>query len=148
MSSVVDKYGAIYCGYISVAFTFSGGCITLFCYDYFNDPDIGSIYIAIFVIFLLYIGWESFFIINQILCVQNSDHGSSSFIILLNYVSYSFGLVAGSYIAAVEWNGGKGLMMVSVIWILCAISTGIIYKIMKCIKDRPTVHDYQPVPLD
>eukprot|EP00483_Globobulimina_turgida_P010819 UN10840 len=124
------------CGYVSFTCTFIAGLISLVCLTVYNgNPEIGGIYVAIAVIFLLYLGWEAFFILNQILCIKHSNNNNkqhnASFVILINYVSYNFGLIMGTYVASVLWKNGKGLFEICVIWIAAAIVTTITYSIIK-----------------
>eukprot|EP01084_Bolivina_argentea_P024904 46356_1 len=146
VSSVVDIYGPVLCGYFSFACTFAAGLITLIGLNFNNgNPDIGGIFVAVAVIFLLYLGWETFFILNQILCIKHSNNNNeqhnASFVILINYVSYNLGLIIGTYVAPVLWKNGKGLFEIGIIWIVTAIVTTITYSIIK-FKNKP---EYQNI---
>ena len=88
----------------------------------------GGISVVIVFTFLLYYGWESFFICHQMLCIQNAPKKELvSLTLLIFFVSLNAGSIVGTQISPILWDGGKGLPIISAIWIACRCVTVSIY---------------------
>ena len=103
---------------------------SLFCFvlSFVIGSNVGGIGIVILIIFLLYYGWESFFICHQVLCINHAPEKELiSLMLLLNFMFMNAGCMVGTQISPMLWDGGDGLYIINTIWVICVSLTALKY---------------------
>ena len=127
LQPLIDTYGVYKCCIMSYGSLLSA-CIITYVLNMMYGPAIGGMFVAIIILYMLYFGWESIFIQQQILCIQNSpSRNHTSLMLMTNFVFSTLGAMVGSYIDGIAWENGEGMGMIILVWIGCIVALFLIY---------------------
>merc|ERR1719361_64808 len=109
VSYYIDQYGVWKCSFVAFGSAMAASMIICIL-SIAIGPSIGGLVAAICMVFVLYFGWEGFYIIHQILCINNKpSEDLTSMMILTNFVCLAAGNMIGSYVSPFLWMYGEGL---------------------------------------
>ena len=144
MSQISDQYGIFVCSFIAFSIKIID-CLIIFNLSILIGPNIGGLWLAVILNFFLFVGWEMFFITQILAMIEFGPINVSKNIILLsNFAVASTAKMIGTELSALLWYNGKGLQILSCIWLCTNIAGAACYALLYKIKDQRL--DYLPIP--
>eukprot|EP01084_Bolivina_argentea_P177477 306896_1 len=139
LSKLIDKCGVFKCAILCFISILTACIITLILW-YLFGPKIGGLGVFIVIMFLLFYGWESLFIIQQMLCIQNAPSNEfTSNMLIMNFAGITMGNMIGSYLAPLLWDNGNGIGLLNIVWISFIVAIVVLYVVIYCAKSRPHI---------
>ena len=135
VTPLIDKCGVFKCAVLSYGCILAV-CVAMFVLSLIFGPNIGGMVIAIICLFVLFFGWEIFFIHHILLCIQNApSKKDTSLMLMMNYLCITVGGMGGSALSTL-WDDGDGMSLITVLWIVLVSMCSFIYLVLYCITNR------------
>ena len=143
MASISDAFGIFFCTFLAFTIEIIASLIILNCSAFIGE-DIGGLWLAIILIFLLFVGWEIFFITQVLAMIEFGPINVSKNIILSS--NFAIASIAKMIELNILWLCFcNGLTILAAIWLICNILGLGCYTVLYQIKDKRSISDYMPI---